>query len=225
LLSLKESLQNKGSQLFDLFQDICLENNLKWKTTLVGQSYDGANNMRGQYQRLQSFIKEVNPSAVYTWYYAHRLNLIVVQVTSSSPDAVNTFGNIEELYNCISTSKKRVAYYGNMQKKRHPTVRVKRLKRVNTTRWMSYSMALPTVLLTFDVIIDTLENIKIIESSDFKVCSKANGLIDFFTDKRFVVTAVCFNKLFEILDQRFSNFFPSRHIIINYYKSRHTWVK
>lgn len=187
LLSLKESPQVKGNQLFDLFQDICLENNLKWKTMLVGQSYDGANNMRGQYQGLQSFIKEVNPAAVYTWCYAHQLNLIVVQVTSSSLDAVNTFGNIEELYNFISTSKKRVAYYENMQKKRHPTVKVKRLKRVNTTRWMSYSMALQTVLSTFDVIIDTLENIKIIESSDFKVCSKANGLIDFLLTEKFVV--------------------------------------
>lgn len=200
LLSLKESPQAKGSQLFSLFQDICLENNLKWKTMLVGQSYDGANNMRGQYQGLQSFIKEVNPAAMYTWCYAHRLNLIVVQVTSSSPDSVNLFGNIEELYNFISSSKKRVAYYENMQKEKHPTVRVKRLKRVNTTRWMSYSMALQTVLSTFDVIIDTLENIKITELSDFKVCSKANGLIDFLLTERFVVTAVCYSKLFEILD-------------------------
>ncbi|XP_060854883.1 zinc finger MYM-type protein 1-like [Metopolophium dirhodum] len=200
LLSLKESPQAKGSQLFSLFQDICLENNLKWKTMLVGQSYDGANNMRGQYQGLQAFIKGINPAAIYTWCYAHRLNLIVVQVTSSSPDSVNLFGNLEELYNFISSSKKRVAYFENMQKERHPTVRVKRLKRVNTTRWMSYSMALQTVLSTFDVILDTLENIKITELSDFKVCSKANGLIDFLLTERFVVTAICYSKLFEILD-------------------------
>lgn len=75
---------------------------------------------------------------MYTWCYAHWLNLIVVQVTSSSPDSVNLFGNMEELYNFISSSKKRVAYYEIMQKERHPTVRVKRLKRVNTTRWMQW---------------------------------------------------------------------------------------
>jgi len=55
-------------------------------------------------------------------------------------------------------------------------------------------------LSTFDVIIDTLENIKITELSDFKVCSKANGLIDFLLTERFVVTAICYSKLFEILD-------------------------
>jgi len=62
--------------------------------------------MRGQYEGLQAIIKEVNPSAIYMWCYAHRLNLVVVQVASSSTDAVNMFGNVEELYNFISSSKK-----------------------------------------------------------------------------------------------------------------------
>lgn len=65
---------------------------------------------------------------------------------------------------------------------------------------MSYSMALQTVLKTFDIILDTLENIKFTESSDFKMCSKANGLIDFLLTERFILTAICFSKLFEILD-------------------------
>lgn len=69
--------------------------------------------MRGQYEGIQAYVKEVNPAAIYTWCYAHRLNLIVVQVTSCSPDAVNMFGNIEELYTFISSSKKRVTYYEN----------------------------------------------------------------------------------------------------------------
>jgi len=67
---------------------------------------------------------------------------------------------------------------------------VHRLKRVETTRWMSYSSALNTILLTYDIVINTLEQIKIIENSDFKARSKATGLMDFFLSERFVLTAI-----------------------------------
>lgn len=36
LLALKESSLNTGRQLFSIFQDICLENELYWRSLLVG---------------------------------------------------------------------------------------------------------------------------------------------------------------------------------------------
>ncbi|XP_008179475.1 52 kDa repressor of the inhibitor of the protein kinase-like [Acyrthosiphon pisum] len=156
--------------------------------------------MRGEYEGLQALIREINPAAIYTWCYAHRLSLVVVQMSSCSANAVDTFGNLEQLYALISNSKKRVAIYENMQKERNPKARVHRLKRVETTRWMSYSSALNTVLLTYDIVINTLEQIKITENADFKARSKATGLIDFFLSERFVLTAICYKNLFNILD-------------------------
>lgn len=200
LFGLKETSNTTGRQLFSVFQDICIENDLDWKLLLVGQSYDGASNMRGEYEGLQALIREINPAAIYTWCYAHRLSLVVVQMSSCSANAVDTFGNLEQLYALISTSKKRVAIYENMQKEKNPKARVHRLKRVETTRWMSYSSALNTVLLTYDIVINTLEQIKITENADFKARSKATGLIDFFLSERFVLTAICYKNLFNILD-------------------------
>lgn len=200
LLGLRETSMTTGRQLFSVFQELCIENDLNWKLLLVGQSYDGASNMRGEYEGLQAFIREINPAAIYTWCYAHRLSLVVVQMSSCSANAVDTFGNLEQLYSLISTSKKRIAIYENMQKEKNPKERVHRLKRVETTRWMSYSSALNTVLLTYDIVINTLEQIKIIENSDFKARSKATGLMDFFLSERFVLTAICYKKLFNILD-------------------------
>ncbi|KAL4104419.1 hypothetical protein QTP88_019720 [Uroleucon formosanum] len=142
------------------------------------------NNMRGEYQGLQALIREINPAAIYTWCYAHRLSLVVVQMSSCSANAVDTFGNLEQLYALISTSKKRVAIYENI------------LKRVEITRWMSYSSALNTVLLTYDIVINTLEQIKI----TFKARSKVTGLIDFFLSERFVLTAIYYKNLFNILN-------------------------
>jgi len=76
-------------------------------------------------------------------------------MSSCSANAVDTFWNLEQLCALISTSKKRVAIYENMQKEKNPKARVHRLKRIETTRWMSYSSALNTILLTYDILINT----------------------------------------------------------------------
>lgn len=110
------------------------------------------------------------------------------------------FGNLENLYSFISSSKKRVAFFENQQKESNPKERIKRLKRVETTRWSSFSMALKTVLLTLNDIICTLGNIKETEVADFKVRCKANGLIDFLLTQKFVLTALTMTKIFNILD-------------------------
>jgi len=65
---------------------------------------------------------------------------------------------------------------------------------------MSYSKALQTVLFTFNIIIDTLESIKATEQSDYNTCSKANGLIEFLLTEKFIMTAICFSKIFQLLD-------------------------
>lgn len=45
-----------------------------------------------------------------------------------------------------------------------------------------------------------MESIKTTEASDFKACSKSDGLINFLLTERFIITAISFSKLFEILD-------------------------
>jgi hypothetical protein len=48
-----------------------------------GQGYDGASNMRGEFNGLQRKILDENPYAFYVHCYAHRLQLVVVSVSSS----------------------------------------------------------------------------------------------------------------------------------------------
>lgn len=80
-------------------------NGLNWTENLIGQSYDGASNMRGQYNGLQKYIRDENPQATYIWCCSHRVNLVVVVAVSEALNAVNLFGNIERLYDFISSSK------------------------------------------------------------------------------------------------------------------------
>lgn len=55
-LAVKSTHSTSGQNLIAMFEEICQNNNLSWKENLIGQSYDGASNMRGQYNGLQTYI-------------------------------------------------------------------------------------------------------------------------------------------------------------------------
>jgi hypothetical protein len=46
-----------------------------------GQGYDGASNMRGEFNGLQKLIRDENPFAFYIHCFAHQLQLVVVAVS------------------------------------------------------------------------------------------------------------------------------------------------
>ena len=54
----------------------------------VGDSFDGAANMSGVYNGLQALLKQVRPSHVHTWCYAHVLNLVIGDASTVSSQAV-----------------------------------------------------------------------------------------------------------------------------------------
>lgn len=56
------------------------------------------------------------------------------------------------------------------------------LKRVNTTRWSSYSAAFNIVLTSYNAVIKTLVTIKLSKCpGDAKTGAAASGLLDYFT--------------------------------------------
>ncbi|XP_025416841.1 zinc finger MYM-type protein 6-like isoform X2 [Sipha flava] len=149
LLAVKESPITSGKKLYDIFVNVMEAENLNWKEELVGQSYDGASNMRGNYYGLQVHIKEESPQALFVWCHSHRLALVVKQAVSCNSNAVDLFGNLETLYVFLWCSKKRAAIFreiqiecDNMEGKYNPLHAV---KRVSTTCWSSHAAALHVV--------------------------------------------------------------------------------
>ncbi|XP_027841096.2 zinc finger MYM-type protein 1-like [Aphis gossypii] len=176
-------------------------NHLDWKSYLVGQSYDGAASMQGKYNGLQTKIKEVNPQAIFVWCDAHRLDLIITSAVGSCAKAVDLFGNMEKLFTFISCSKKRISMYREKQKKLYPNARIRALKKVETTRWMSQAYALTTVLETLDSILETLEDIKSLEGQvDFKTGAECTGLLCFLQSFNFLLTAHIFKTVFDFIE-------------------------
>lgn len=200
LIAVKESSNTTGRDLFSLFQLVCSEKNLDWKNYLIGQSYDGAPNMRGQFEGLRSHVQKVNSSALYVWCHAHRLNLVLSRAVGCCKDAMDVFGSLESVFTFLTAGKCRVECYERHYKQLYPKQQMRRLKRAATTRWMSYSVALVTVLDTFEAVVAALDEIQSKEGPDDKKIGHLAGcLSDYLLSERFLLIAHCFKKIFSIL--------------------------
>lgn len=155
--------------------------------------------MRGETNGLQNLVKNKCPTATFIWCSAHRLNLVVGKAVGCNNDAIDLFGNLELVYNFITGSKKRVAVY-DFQSKYSNTGLKQRLKRVSTTIWMSQDYALQAVLDTFDSVIYTLEQTRDTEGrNDHSVGHLGGCLLNYLFSKRFVMTAITFKTIFDVL--------------------------
>ena len=74
---------------------------------LVGQCYDSTSNMRGINAGVQAKVKAVQPKAIYSHCYAHYINLVIVEVSSTNQYSRNFFGVIQNLYNFLEASPHR----------------------------------------------------------------------------------------------------------------------
>ena len=145
-----EALCNK---LLSTFAVLNLD--LQW---IVGQSYDGAGNVRGKYSGLKTKLLEVAKKALYIWCQAHRLNLVIEAVLASATQISGTLGLLQELYNFFNGYKRHAVFVAKQKDERY----VRSLKKVSdTTRsWRSAEDGVNTVLECYECISDALEELQ-----------------------------------------------------------------
>ena len=74
---------------------------------LVAQAYDEASNISGQYNGLQKIIpKKIGGHVIFTYCYAHTLNLVLLVATTASVQFTKLFNNLEKRYNIIKKSER-----------------------------------------------------------------------------------------------------------------------
>ncbi|XP_039686427.1 zinc finger MYM-type protein 1-like [Medicago truncatula] len=66
-----------------------------------GQGYDGASNMRGEYNGLKSLILKENCSAFYIHCFAHQLQLALVTLAKKHSDIASFFNQVANLSNVV----------------------------------------------------------------------------------------------------------------------------
>ena len=124
-----------------------------------GQGYDGAANMSGIYNGLQSRLQRQNPKALYVHCHAHCLNLVLVESAKSSIQFVTFFSLVEKLYAFVANSSKRHAAFMEIQKAMYPEDRPLELQKLSDTRWACRESALRTMRKVIPALMQFLEEI------------------------------------------------------------------
>jgi hypothetical protein len=165
---------------------------LQW---LIGQSYDGAGNVRGKYTGLKTLVLEKAPKAMYIWCSAHRLNLVVETVLKCCPDICNALGVLQELY-VFFTGHKRHSVLIEMQSDASHTHTLKRVS--DTTRsWRSAEDGVNTLIDCFAFIIRALKTLAS-TSEDTATTTSSTGLLCKLQDPRCIMSLMFLKHVFRV---------------------------
>jgi hypothetical protein len=174
---------------------------------LRGQGYDGASNMRGEFNGLQKLFRDENPSAYYIHCFAHQLQLVVVSVVRCCGSLEDFFDYVALIVNNTTTSCKRKDLLLDKQRKilldklnsgqissgrgKHQETS---LARPGDTRWGSHYKTLLRIESMWDPIIEVLE----IVHEEGRNPSRARGLVEIMESFSFVFTMKMMLKILRI---------------------------
>ncbi|XP_066317487.1 uncharacterized protein [Miscanthus floridulus] len=163
-----------------------------------GQGYDGASNMRGEFNGLQSLIMEENSSAYYVHCFAHQLQLVLVATARKHKGVSEFFTMISMLLNVVGGSSKRrdmirdinleemskALGYGQLQTGTKLN-QEQSLQRPGDTCWSSHYKSLKSLVDMFPTIVKVLEIVEK-DKKDWKIRDQASNLLRYFQSFDFV---------------------------------------
>ncbi|CAH9105108.1 unnamed protein product, partial [Cuscuta epithymum] len=162
-----------------------------------GQGYDGASNMRGEWNGLQALISQKCPFAYYVHCLAHRLQLTLVATSKEVIPVNQFFSYLSTIVNLVLCSCKRIDQLRDFESLRIEEMintgdietgkgknQVGTLQRPGDTRWGSHLTSLRSLLRMFNSTCDVLRDI--IKSGSLTQRSEADGVYDVMTSFEFV---------------------------------------
>ncbi|XP_022544232.2 zinc finger MYM-type protein 1-like [Brassica napus] len=166
---------------------------------LRGQGYNGASNMKGEFNGLRALILRECSSAYYVHCFAYQLQLVVVAVAQKHFEVRDFFEKIVVLLNVVGASCKRKDMvredYRKKIEERSKKGEIKTGKGLNQevsfqrpgkTRWCSHYKTLLRLVDLFASIIKVLEYVEIDGSDGIFKRRQANGLLKYFHTFDFV---------------------------------------
>ncbi|KAJ3698945.1 hypothetical protein LUZ61_002650 [Rhynchospora tenuis] len=139
---------------------------------LRGQGYDGASNMRGEFNGLKALILKENSSAYYVHCFAHQLQLVLVAVAERHKRIATLFNIISTAQNTVGASCQR---RDKLREERAAEVKKAlvegdissgtglhqevSLARASDTRWSSHYKSLTNLTILFGTVMVVLDDI------------------------------------------------------------------
>ncbi|KAF0765422.1 52 kDa repressor of the inhibitor of the protein kinase-like, partial [Aphis craccivora] len=162
---------------------------------MLGQGYDGAASMSGNFKGVQSVIREKHPAALYVHCSAHSLNLALAH-SSNIHYIRNCIGTIKSVGNFIKVSARRTELLKNKIKEFIPEKKWTKLTSMCETRWVENHDGMIRFLDIYKPIVDTLDELQLFH--DIETSSKALNLYRSITTSEFVISLVTANTLFSL---------------------------
>ncbi|XP_025420070.1 zinc finger MYM-type protein 1-like [Sipha flava] len=162
---------------------------------LLGQGYDGAAAMSGNFKGVQSVIREVHPAALYVHCSAHSLNLALAH-SSNIHHIRNCIGTIKSVGNFIKISAKRIELLKNKIKEFLPETKWTKLTSMCETRWVENHDGMLRFSEIYKPIVTTLEELQIFV--DIETSSKALQFYKCVTTSEFIISMITATTLFSI---------------------------
>lgn len=160
---------------------------------LVGQGYDGAACMNGNFNGVQAIIREKYPEAIYVHCSSHSLNLALGHSCQIQPIR-NAIGIIKSIGNFFKSSAKRTNCLAKYIKNTMPETKWKTLTAMCETRWVENHDGLLRFKEIYKAIAGALE--ELIGDRDCDTSSKASSFVKSISNSQFAVSLCCLNSLF-----------------------------
>ncbi|XP_047947406.1 zinc finger MYM-type protein 1-like [Salvia hispanica] len=159
----------KASSLKAAIEVLFLKHNLSL-SKVRGQGYDGASNMRGEFNGLKALILQENSSAYYVHCFAHQLQLALVAVAKKKPQVAAFFNLVNNITTIVGASCKRKDLLQEKQIERllrafdcgeletgTGSNQERSLQRAGDTRWGSHYRSLINLSMVFTPVIEVLQ--------------------------------------------------------------------
>ena len=157
-MEFRAAFQLDAESLTNYIFDILKTHGVDFKQNLVGQGYDGASVMSGKVSGVSARVRREAKYAYYVHCHAHRLNLVLVDVTKSIPEAAHFFSLLEKVYVYVSGSYVHAKWI-YIQKEMYPAEPARELKRLSDTRWACRVDACRVIRDRFPALIRLLDEI------------------------------------------------------------------
>ncbi|KAH6805982.1 General transcription factor 2-related zinc finger protein [Perilla frutescens var. frutescens] len=105
-LAIVHATDTRSQSLKDAIDALFSYHNLSL-SKIRGQGYDGASNMRGEFNGLKSLILQENPHTMYVHCFSHQLQLIVVAIAKGNRGVKDLFSYVSMIVNTVGASCKR----------------------------------------------------------------------------------------------------------------------
>jgi hypothetical protein len=178
-----------------------------------GQGYDGASNMRGEFNGLKALVLQECPYAYYIHCLAHQLQLALVAASREVHKVHNFFQNANFIVNTVSASPKRndellqnqaIAIAKEIELGELDTGRglnqIGSLQRAGDTRWSSHYKSVKSLLKLFGASVAVLRSVANDRSVHRNSRGDAEGALKFLVTFDFVFILHLMEKIMQITD-------------------------